>query len=187
MWTFTAYIIYKLAKQLNSKTICFSDLTHSIFDILWKKYGVVLNNSTEELEREVEYLKEIGAIDFDGDIITIKEKLKEIAKSVEKSCPRDTITLYNIYLSKIDEAIKYYVDRIMGIIKVRLEKGEITLRDYFHVYLAKFRCPVCGYKLNIANLKKGSIRISCPKCGSSFRILGVEAYIKLRPIGDESE
>ena len=105
MWTFTAYILWKLSKAKGSNRIEFPELTHFIFDVLWKEYKIVLNDSSKELEREIEYLKELGAVNYDGYEIEVKEKLGEIAQIVEQSSLKDQLTLYREYLSRINQAI----------------------------------------------------------------------------------
>jgi len=105
MWTFTAYIIWKLCKAKGVDKIHYSELIHFIFDILWKRHKIVLNDSSKELEREVEYLKEIGAVDYDGYEIRIKDKLKTIAQIVEQSALKDQLTLYKEYLDTINQAV----------------------------------------------------------------------------------
>ena len=184
MWTFTAYIVHRLCVQAKSKTIRFSDLVRFVFDILWKKYGVVLNSSTEELEREVEYLRGIGAVDYDGNTITAKEKLGEIVRAVEKSCLRDMTTLYNVYLTKINEALEYHADKLRGNIRIKLEEAEITLKEDFHVLLARFKCPVCGHVIDGVNVNKGVTMFSCPKCATIFNVIRVEAYLVVHKAGD---
>jgi len=105
MWTFTAYIIWKLCQAQGVDKIHYSELIHFIFDILWKRHKIVLNDSSKELEREIEYLKEIGAVDFNGYEIRIKDKLKGIVQIVEQSALKDQLTLYREYLDKINQAV----------------------------------------------------------------------------------
>jgi len=111
MWTFTSYILWKLHKAKGTDRIPFSELSHFIFDILWKKYKIVLNDSSKELEREVEYLNEIGAVEYDGYEIYIKDGLEKVARIVEQSALKDQLTLYQEYLDKINHAISHYLQQ----------------------------------------------------------------------------
>ena len=107
MWTFTAYILFKLCESRGRGTLAFSELHTFMFDVLWKKYKIVLNDSSVELKKEVEYLSELGAVEFDGHTIKInKGRLKEIALIVEHSQLRDQLLLYREYLSRINQAIQ---------------------------------------------------------------------------------
>jgi len=106
MWTFTGYIIYKLCKARNTDRLKFSALYDFMFKVLWRKYKIALVESGEELKREVEFLAEINALEFDGREIKIKEKLKNVANTVEHSKLREELLLYREYLSRINEAIK---------------------------------------------------------------------------------
>ena len=107
MWTFTAYILFKLCESRGRGTLAFSELHTFMFDVLWKKYKIVLNDSSVELKKEVEYLSELGAVEFNGHTIKInKGRLKEIALIVEHSQLRDQLLLYREYLSRINQAIQ---------------------------------------------------------------------------------
>ena len=107
MWTFTAYILFKLCESRGRGTLAFSELHTFMFDVLWKKYKIVLNDSSVELKKEVEYLSELGAVEFDGHTIKInKDRLKKIAMVVEHSQLRDQLLLYREYLSRINQAIQ---------------------------------------------------------------------------------
>lgn len=111
VWTFTAYIIWRLSQAKRSDRIYVSELVHFIFDILWRRYKVVLNTNSEELEREIEFLDEIGAVDFNDYEIRIKEGLREVAKIVERSALRDQLTLYRKYVETIDQAVSAFSGR----------------------------------------------------------------------------
>ena len=108
MWTFTAYILWKLSRAKGSNKIRFSELVHFMFDILWKRYKMALNDSSKELEREVKYLEELGAVKFNEskEIIINENELKRIAQVVEHSSLKDQLVLYEEYLNRIKQAIE---------------------------------------------------------------------------------
>ena len=111
MWTFTSYILWKLHEEAfkarrKEQYITLDELSDFIFNTLWRKYHLVLNDSTAELEREIQYLAKLGAVEYDGGRIKVKEKLAEIARAVEASSLNDQLTLYPEYLRRINQAIK---------------------------------------------------------------------------------
>ena len=109
MWTFTSYILWRLHEDVLAPSgreyITLDELGDFIFSTLWKKYRLVLNDSTAELEREVLYLAKLGAVEYDRGRIRVREKLGEIARAVEESSLNDTLTLYPEYLRRIDLAV----------------------------------------------------------------------------------
>jgi len=110
VWTFTSYILWKLheevLKPMERGYVTLDELSDFIFNTLWKKYHLVLNDSTAELEREVQYLAKLGAVEYDRGRIKVRKKLSEIAKAVEESSLNDQLTLYPEYLRRIDQAIR---------------------------------------------------------------------------------
>lgn len=120
MWTFTAYIIARLItdgnnlndlEKVKNRRISFSTLRYFMFDKLWMKYRLALNDSRAELQSELEYLQDLGIIkiyETDGDLIieiVNPQLLKDIVYKVEKSPMKSKIRLYNEYLDRINEAI----------------------------------------------------------------------------------
>ncbi len=106
MWTFTAYILFRLCEAKGRDAVSFSELHTFMFNVLWRKYKIVLNDSSVELRKEVEFLSELGAVEFDGHTIRINRgRLKEVAMIVERSQLRDQLLLYREYLSRIEQAV----------------------------------------------------------------------------------
>jgi len=111
VWTFTSYIIWRLYEEVIKGTgreyVTIDELADFVFNTLWKKYRLVLNDSTAELEREIRYLAKLGAVEYDrGGRIKVREKLGEIARAVARSSLNDRLTLYPEYLRRIDQAIR---------------------------------------------------------------------------------
>ena len=110
MWSFTSYIIWKLHEEVfkarRRQYISLDELSDFIFNTLWRKYHLVLNDSTAELEREVLYLAKLGAVEYDRGRIKVKEKLSKIARAIMASSMNDQLTLYPEYLKKIDLAVE---------------------------------------------------------------------------------
>ncbi len=118
MWTYTAYILYKYCRDIKNtqcEVLTFKELTELFFDKLWQKRGIVLHDSKQDLYADLQYLEQLGVIEINGDvknidtiIIKVKdvEKLKQIADIVEKTYTVTGIGLFNVYKSRIDEALK---------------------------------------------------------------------------------
>jgi hypothetical protein len=111
LWLLTAYIIGKLAPpgrgEPNGNKLYVNDLIDFIFSKLWKKAGVVLNDSVEELEAELRFLAGLGYIDIndkEGIIIT-KDKLSEIVDDIEKDPLRGQIKLWDEYIKRINSVL----------------------------------------------------------------------------------
>jgi hypothetical protein len=111
LWLLTAYIIGKLAPpgrgEPNGNKLYVGDLIDFIFSKLWKKAGVVLNDSVEELEAELRFLAGLGYIDIndkEGIIIT-KDKLSEIVDDIEKDPLRGQIKLWDEYIKRINSVL----------------------------------------------------------------------------------
>ena len=108
MWTFTAYIIWRLSQAKRSDRIYVSELVHFIFDILWRKYKVVLNTNSEELEREIEFLDEIGAVDFNDYEIRIK---LDRNNSAAASLRADAVGWRVTYLGSSERGVSRWVEQ----------------------------------------------------------------------------
>jgi hypothetical protein len=112
LWFLTAYIIAKLAPVIGKKVndsweLCKEDLIEFIFSKLWKKRGVALNDSIEELEGELRYLEKISLIERDGRIIIITEDLsRKIIEKTKKDPWRKKIPILDAYIREIDESVR---------------------------------------------------------------------------------
>jgi len=95
----------EVIKDTGKEHVTIDELADFIFNTLWKKYRLVLNDSTAELEREIRYLAKLGAVEYDGGRIKVREKLGEIARAVVESSLNDRLTLYPEYLRRIDLAV----------------------------------------------------------------------------------
>ena len=106
MWTFTAYILRRLSER-GIKELSFDGLRRLIFHGLWRRRGIVLNSSPDELRAELAYLASLGAISFDGRTIRVRDEgiLGAIAARVRGSSFMERLPLYRRYVEGIDEAV----------------------------------------------------------------------------------
>jgi hypothetical protein len=108
LWFLTAYIIAKLAPVIGKKVndsweLCKEDLIDFIFSKLWKKRGVALNDSIEELEGELRYLEKISLISLiekDGRIIITEDLSRKIIEKTKKDPWRKKIPILNAYIRR---------------------------------------------------------------------------------------
>jgi len=104
MWTYLAYIIYKLFEKKNEVTV--SDVCGFVMN---KDCELHIYFTFEELLSDLEYLKELGIIDIRGNkIIPNFEKLKEIVNTVEESWSITGIYMFEIYRRKIVKCLNQY-------------------------------------------------------------------------------
>ena len=108
----TEYMIYKLAPVMGKKVgdnrweLYAGDLADFIFRVLWKKKGIVLNDSREELEGELRYLSRVGKIKLDGWVVVVEGDLAEKARRIKEDSSRYKIRLLDEYIRGIDEAVE---------------------------------------------------------------------------------
>jgi len=106
MWLFTAYALRWLAE--NRGKIRLEEFHNFMFRDLWERGKIVLNDTPEELNKELEYLEKLGLIEIgNGGEIQVKDEggLKKLAEYV-KSIGNRTGGLWDIYIERIDNALK---------------------------------------------------------------------------------
>ncbi|MEM4924623.1 MAG: hypothetical protein QXE70_09695 [Ignisphaera sp.] len=89
--------------------ISLDELTRFIFGYLWKRYGMILNDSIEELKMELEYMEKFGYIDLGDGVLKLKEKLKDFYNIVECSSLARENKLFREYIEKISKAMLKYL------------------------------------------------------------------------------
>jgi hypothetical protein len=102
MWLLTSYILAKITEREGAMELNKYTLFDIIFEKLWKKKGLAINDSYEELEGELRYLRRLGIIELDGDIVRVEnmERLRKIADRVK------SIEEFHDYIENIDELLE---------------------------------------------------------------------------------
>ncbi len=114
MWTYTAYILEKYCEKNKCDELLFKEIDNFFFDILWRKEHLSFYENSLGLYEDLDYLRELGIIEFDEKDksietkIKIKEKktLSKIAKMVEDSSKLTGIRLFEEYKKRINSALE---------------------------------------------------------------------------------
>jgi hypothetical protein len=116
MWTYTTYVLGKYCDKnpKRCEELEFEDLYNFIFNNLWLKEKLVFHDGMQDLLLDLDYLKKLGVISFEGNEdpkkitikITNKEALSKISKIVDDSFTLTGVKIFDDYKKRIDRAIK---------------------------------------------------------------------------------
>ncbi len=118
MWTYTTYIFGKYCEKCEPQEctdLSFKQFSDFVFDVLWRQKKLVFHDGEEDLFDDFVYLQKLGVVKLEGDekniekariTITDKPKLLKIVKVVEDSANLTKIKLFDVYTSRINEAVK---------------------------------------------------------------------------------
>jgi len=107
VWTFIAYIIYRLCEEKGKNVIRLDELYKLFFDVFWRECKLALVDSKNELLDKLRYLEALGALRIKGDRIEVNmREIKSIASIVENSTLKSELLIYRMYISRIEEGIR---------------------------------------------------------------------------------
>lgn len=106
MWTYTAYVIYKLSESSNELIF---DTLQKFFQHLWTSEKVKLYTEGNELRHDLEYLETLGLINLNGtDKGAIRIQDLKKFENLPKIIHEESGTLLDEYTKRIDRALQSY-------------------------------------------------------------------------------
>jgi len=104
-WDWTGYMVYLLCQ---GKPITDEEFREYV-RFVWQDQGMVIHDSDEEITSHLNFLRNMGYIDYDGKIIVPKKRLEKLAFLTCYDSYRYKIRLLDEYLSRIEESARNFL------------------------------------------------------------------------------